>query len=342
MTLFGLQWASPLALYLLPLIALPWFTRTLEKVIVWDKFVPEDPLSNMIGLAFKFLASIVLACLILSLAGPYLPEKKVDRIGEGAEVVVLVDRSRSMDDAFAIKGQLLMASVGKSDSKRRVAKKYLQEFIDKRPDDRFGFVLFSDKALDLLPLTYNKEAIRATVDASALGKGLSETNIANALIKAAEMYEGQTYRGSRIVVLVSDGGQEFSEEDQQRIAALYTKENLTLYWLYMRSVTGMTLDAKPGDNERWTTTPERKLHTFFKSIGNPYLPFEIGSMKSFSEAIDTIDKQQYQTLIVEETLPKEEKAKVFLLIAMLAMILLMLAQMYTAWGVRQAHEIRMN
>ncbi len=338
MTLFGLQWALPLALYLLPLIALPWFTRTLEKVIVWDKFVPEDPLSNMIGLAFKVLASIVLACLILSLAGPYLPEKKIDRIGEGAEVVVLVDRSRSMDDAFAIKGQLLMASVGKSDSKRRVAKMYLQEFIDKRPDDRFGFVLFSDKALDLLPLTYNKETIRATVDASALGKGLSETNIAKALIKAAEMYEGQTYRGSRIVVLVSDGGQEFSEEAQQKIAALYKKENLTLYWLYMRSVTGMTLDAKPGDNERWTTTPERKLHTFFKSIGNPYLPFEIGSMKSFSEAIDTIDKQQYQTLIVEETLPKEEKAKVFLISALALMFLLMLAQVYTAWGVRKAHE----
>lgn len=338
MTLFGLQWASPLALYLLPLLVLPWFTRIQDKTIVWSKFVPVDPLSNLIGFVFKALASIVLASLILSLAGPYLPEKKVDRIGEGAEVVVLVDRSRSMDDAFAIKGQLLMASVGKSDSKRRVAKKYLQEFIDKRPDDRFGFVLFSDKALDLLPLTYNKETIRATVDASALGKGLSETNIAKALIKAAEMYEDQTYRGSRIVVLVSDGGQEFTEEAKQKIAALYKQQNLTLYWLYMRSVTGMTLDAKIGENERWTTTPERKLHTFFKSIGIPYLPFEIGSMKSFSEAIDTIDKQQYQTLIVEETLPREEKAKVFLIIAMLAMLLLMLAQLYTAWGVRKAHQ----
>lgn len=338
MTLFGLQWATPLALYLLPLIALPWFTHKLEKTIVWNKFVPVDPLSNMIGLAFKVLASFVLACLILSLAGPYLPEKKVERIGEGAEVVVLVDRSRSMDDAFAIKGQLLMASVGGSDSKRRVAKKYLQEFIDKRPDDRFGFVLFSDKALDLLPLTYNKATIRATVDASALGKGLSETNIASALIKAAEMFEGQTYRGSRIVVLVSDGGQEFTEEAKQKIAELYKQQNLTLYWLYMRTLTGMTLDSKPGENERWTTTPERKLHAFFKSIGMPYLPFEIGSMKSFSEAIDTIDKQQYQTLIVEETLPREEKAKAFLIVAMLAMLLLMLAQLYTAWGVRKAHQ----
>ncbi|MFT7414690.1 MAG: hypothetical protein ACI9FO_001350, partial [Methylophagaceae bacterium] len=37
MTLFGLQWASPLALYLLPLVVLPWFTRSQEKTIVWSK-----------------------------------------------------------------------------------------------------------------------------------------------------------------------------------------------------------------------------------------------------------------------------------------------------------------
>ena len=338
MILLGLQWSSPWVFYLLPLIVLPWFTRKQEKTVVWSKFVPADPLSNIIGIIFKSLASIVMACLIFSLAGPYVPEKKVERVGKGAEVVILVDRSRSMDDAFAIKGQLLMASVGKSDSKRRVAKKYLLEFVDKRPDDRFGFVLFSDKAMDLLPLTYNKVTIRAAINASALGKGLSETNIANALIKAAEMYQDQTYRGSRIVLLVSDGGQEFTDGVKAKIAQLYKQENLTLYWLYMRSVTGMKLEEKKGDNPRWSTTPERKLHKFFKSLDIPYRPFEIESMKSFSQAIDTIDKQQYQTLIVEETVPKEKKDNAFLMTALVALFLLMLAQFYTAWGVRLAHK----
>lgn len=338
MTLFGLQWTSSWVLYLLPLVALPWFARRQEKTIVWSKFVPIDPLSNMIGFAFRALASLVLACLIISLAGPYVPEKKVERIGEGAEVVVLVDRSRSMDHAFAVKGQLAVGRVGGEDSKRRVAEKYLQEFIDKRPDDRFGFVLFSGKALDLLPLTYNRQTIRATVEASALGKGLSETNIDAALIKAAEMFNGQVYRGSRVVVLVSDGGQEIDEETQQKITALYKQQNLTLYWLYMRTVSGMTLDVTPGESIFWASAPERKLHTYFKSMGIPYIPFELGSMESFSEAIDTIDKQQYQPLIVEETLPRQEEAQPFLVTALILMFLLMLAQFYTAWGVRKAHQ----
>ena len=338
MILFILQWSFPMALWLLPLIILPWFNHNQDKTVAWSEFVPLDPLSKVIGITLKTLASLVLACLIFALAGPYLPEKKIERIGEGAEIVVLVDRSRSMDDAFAIKGPLLMRSVAKSDSKRRIAKKYLIEFVNKRPDDRFGFVLFSSQAIDLLPLTYNKDTILATINASALGKGLSETNIAEALITAAEMYQGQTYRGSRIVLLVSDGGQELDDAAKKQITDLYKRENISIYWLYMRSVTGMTLDVSENDNMLWEDTPERKLHTFFKSLGLPYRAFEIESLKTFSEAISEIDKQEYQTLIVEETLPREQKSKPFFWAALLAMMLLASAQLVTAWGVRKAHE----
>ncbi len=336
--LFDLQWGAAWVLFLLPLVLLPWFRQSQEKTVVWSHFVPIDPLSKLIGATLKLLASVVMACLLLALAKPYIAEQKVERVGEGSEVVILVDRSRSMDDAFAIKGQLLMASVGKSDSKRRVAKKYLLEFVDKRPDDRFGFVLFSDKAVGILPLTYNKEAIRATINANALGKGLSETNISRALIRAAEMYKDQTYRGSRIVLLVSDGGRELSAEAKFKITETYRRENISLYWLYMRSVTGMTLDEAAGDNPRWTDTPERKLHAFFKSIGIPYRSFEIESVKSFSQAINAIDQQQYQTLIVEDTLPRKDMTKPFYLAALIALLLLTLARFYTAWGVRRAYE----
>ena len=65
---------------------------------------------------------------------------------------------------------------------------------------------------------------------------------------------------------------------------------------------------------------------------------EIESVKSFSEAIDTIDQQQQQTLIVEEIVPREKKNEPFLWLAMMTMLILVLAQFYTAWGVRKAHE----
>lgn len=339
MTLLGLQWAVPMMLLLLPLVLLPWFTHNQDKTVAWSHFVPVDPLSNIIGLALKIIASIVIASLILTLAEPYIPEQTVERVGSGAEVVVLVDRSRSMDDPFSTRGKALAVNrtVGKGDSKRRIAQKYLLEFVDKRPDDRFGFVLFSDKALDLLPLSYNKDTIRATINASALGKGLSETNIAQAMIKAAEMYAKETYNGSRTVLLVSDGGQEFSDEDKKTITELYKRETLTLYWIYMRSTAGLSIEEE-SDDDSWKNTPEKRLHKFFKELGIPYKVFEIESVKSFSEAIDTIDKRESQTLIVEEIIPREIKTEPFFWLAMLTMLILVLAQFYTAWGVRKAYE----
>jgi mxaC protein len=339
MTLFGLEWVEPMILLLLPLLLLPWFTHNQDKTVAWSHFVPADPMSKIIGLCLKTLASIVIASLIFTLAGPFVPEKKVERVGKGAEVVILVDRSRSMDDPFSTRGKALAVNrtVGKGDSKRRIAKKYLLEFVDKRPDNRFGFVLFSDKALDLLPLTYNKKSIVATINASALGKGLSETNIARAMIKAAEMYSKEEYHGSRTVLLVSDGGQAFTEENKAKIAALYKRENLRLYWIYMRSTTGLSIEEE-SDDDSWKNTPEKKLHKFFKELGIPYRVFEIESVKSFSEAIDTIDEQQDQTLIVEEVIPRESKTTPFFWLAIITMLILVLAQFYTAWGVRKAHD----
>ena len=338
MMLFDLQWSQPYLLLLLPLLVLPWINHNQEKTIAWAEFVPADPVSKFIGLTLKTLASIVLAGLILALAGPFEPEKKVERVGEGAEIVLLLDRSRSMDDAFAVKHQAALVSVGRKDSKRRVAKGYLTEFVKKRPDDRFGFVLFSSNAIKLLPLTYNKEPVLATINANSLGKGLKDTNMSDALIKAAEMFDGQTYRGSRIVLLVSDGGQLLTEEAKKKITALYNQMNLSLNWIYMSSMQGVTLDADGEDNYLWQDLPERKLHEYFKSIGTPYRAFEAKSLSEFADAMDEIDSQQYQTLIVEETLPREQKHKPFYWLVMIALLLLVMAQVYSAWGVRKAHE----
>lgn len=338
MTLLGLLWAQPWWLLLLPLALLPWFNHNLDKTVAWVELVPVDPLSRVISNLLKLLASSVIAGLLLALAAPELPEQKIERLGEGAEIVLLLDRSRSMDDPFAVKTQAASVSVGGDNSKRRVARDYLTEFVKKRPDDRFGFVFFSTKAINLLPLTYSKDSILATINANALGKGLSDTNMAEALLSSARMFEGEPYRGSRIVLLVSDGGQLLSDEAKAEISKRYKELNLSIYWVYLKSRVEMTLESKDGESALWSDIPERKLHDFFKSIGVPYRAFEAGSLKGFADALDEIDRQQYQTLLVQETLPHEPKADVFLWIALLTMLLLAASHVYTFWGVRKAHE----
>lgn len=335
----ALSWTSPGFFYLLPLALLPWLIHNQSKTIAWSKLLPVDPLSWWINLLLKLLASMIITSLILALAGPHIPEQTVERYGEGAEFVVLLDRSRSMDEIFARPPlNTLRTERRRFKSKRVVSTDYLLEFVEGRPDDRFGYVYFSTRSVEILPLTYNKDAILATIRAGGLGKGISKTNIVEALQLAAKMYEKETYRGSRNVLLISDGGQILSSEEKRRLKKIYEQMNLNLYWIYLRSVRGMTLDESEQDSVLWEDLPERKLHAFFKTLQVPYQAYEAGSLAEYAAAIADIDQQQYQRLLVSERLPKQSRADIFLWLALIGLLGLVTSFWLSYAGVRQAYR----
>lgn len=332
-----IQWALPTALYLLPLVILPWISKNAEKKVVSTSLIPHDPVSDLIGLLLKALGSLVFLCLTLTLAKPYYPEQLVQRLGSGSEIILLVDRSRSMDNPFTSRKDAVAASrtVGKENSKRHIANTYLLDFVDKRPDDRFGFILFSNKALDLLSFTHNHESVKAVIKASSLGKGLSETNIAQALIKSAQMYSKEDYHGQRAVLLISDGGQALSSAQQNLIRDLFQREHITLYWLYVGDRKGLTTENEVNDVAE---TPDKKLHDFFKTLFTPYTGFEIESVNALAETFEAINQQQNGTILVDEILPRKYLTTPILAVAMIASLLLLLTHIYTVWGVRQANH----
>lgn len=335
----ALSWTNPGFFYLLPLALLPWLIHNQSKTIAWSKLLPVDPLSRWINLLLKLLASMIITSLILALAGPHIPEQTVERYGEGAEFVVLLDRSRSMDEIFARPPlNTLRTERLRFKSKRVVSTDYLLEFVEGRPDDRFGYVYFSTRSVEILPLTYNKDAILATIRAGGLGKGISKTNIVEALQLAAKMYEKETYRGSRNVLLISDGGQILSSEEKRRLKKIYEQMNLNLYWIYLRSVRGMTLDESEQHSVLWEDLPERKLHAFFKTLQVPYQSYEAGSLAEYAAAIADIDQQQYQPLLVAERLPKQSRADIFLWMALLGLLLLVASFWLSYAGVHQAYR----
>lgn len=337
--MFELSWTTPEYFLLLPLALLPWFVHNQSKTIVWSKLQPVDALSLWLAWLYKCLVAGVIICLITALSGPYLPEQIVQRYGEGAEFVVLLDRSRSMDEIFARPPlNTLRNERRRFKSKRVVSTDYLVEFVNDRPDDRFGYVYFSTHAIEILPLTYNKEAVLSTIRAGGLGKGISKTDIVEALQLAASMYQKETYRGSRNVLLISDGGQILTTDQKQQLKSTYEQMNLNLYWIYLRSVRGMTLDKTSQDSILWQDLPERKLHDFFKSLAIPYQAYEAGSLEEYAEAIAAIDKQQYLPLIVDERIPKEDKSALWLLLALIGLMVLTLTIWYQYYGVRRAYR----
>src|SRR5262249_8732086 len=162
----------------------------------------------------------------------------VERIGRGAEIVLVLDRSRSMDQGFA-PGRPRNAPNGTGpealdyyfsqtpgrlrDSKGKVARQLLAEFTAQRPQDRFALLVFSTQPMRVLDFTSKPDVVQAAIAAGNVGRGLSETNIGRALEAALELFEDRPYTGSRIVMLVSDGGDRLDPDTRDRLTHALTK-----------------------------------------------------------------------------------------------------------------------
>lgn len=327
---------SPLVLMLAPLSVLPWLIINTEKVIPWDAFTPPDPLSGVIDRTLKALGSLTIISLVAAISGPYIPEYTKEGIATGADFVILLDRSRSMDEPFAVEDSAQKVSRDLSKSKRNAAIKQLKGFVEHRPDERWGFVMFSNKVMPLLPLTQNKEAVLATIQASRLGKGMSETNLAQSMLKAADYFNGEKYRGNRVVLLVSDGGEKFSENEQAQISQTFQSNHLSLYWIYLKAIDDFSLEKMSDEPISWDELPERKLHMFFANMQVPYEVFEADNDAKVTDAFTEINQAQTEKIIVNEIQPKESKAHIFLTIALISLLPLVVVRLYSLWGIEQS------
>jgi Ca-activated chloride channel family protein len=140
---------------------------------------------------------ISLALMIIALARPQLPEGDAKIKASGIDIVVALDLSGSMAaEDFTLRG--------KDVNRLTIAKQVLEEFVDKRPNDRIGLVAFAGQAFIAAPLTLDHAFLLQNLkrldlntipDGTAIGSGLSA-----ALNRLREVKSK-----SKIVILMTDG-----------------------------------------------------------------------------------------------------------------------------------------
>ena len=102
----NLEFAHPQWLWLLPLAALPWLRRSgRDQVHPWLALVPPDRFSTVVDWTVRLAGSLLIAAALMAIAGLQRKEQPFERISRGAEIVVLLDRSRSMDQSLAHRAQ---------------------------------------------------------------------------------------------------------------------------------------------------------------------------------------------------------------------------------------------
>ncbi|HEU6447436.1 MAG TPA: VWA domain-containing protein [Verrucomicrobiae bacterium] len=150
--------------------------------------------------AGTFLATLrwlALALFIVALAQPRLAKSTTEVKASGIDMVVALDLSGSMEmPDFVVNRQRV--------DRLDMAKSVLTQFIDKRPADRIGLVVFGGRAYIASPLTLDHDYLQENVarlrlhmieDNTALGSGLATAVNRLRDLKAK----------SKIVILMTDG-----------------------------------------------------------------------------------------------------------------------------------------
>ena len=312
---------TPWALTLLPLAMIPWFRRGQEPIgYSCLDMVPQDPLSEWIDRGLRLTACATLVLLILGISGPYEREQIIDRIGTGAHIVLLLDRSSSMNENFT--GRYLGAKA--SESKSAMARKLLSEFVERRNHDLFAMVAFAAAPIYVLPLTDDRIAVQAAI-AAAGGRGHGVTNIAPGLAMALDFFSQRPKQGSRIILLVSDGAARIDEQTRDRLRLTFEETGTTLYWIYLRNPTSAPLTVKPS-NPNESTTPEYFLNAFFESMDVPYKAFEAENPDAMEKAIREVERLENLPLPYQEFLPRQDLSSGFFISALIFMLILLAAK----------------
>jgi mxaC protein len=313
----------PLVLWLLPLALLPiLLERSHTRTYSWVDMLPHDPLSNLIGLLLKLLAAVALFSIILGLAGPHSLEQQVERLGVGAQLAIVMDRSASMDDPFAGGAD---GKVG--ETKSVAASRLMTEFVNQRQNDMIGMITFSNSAMYVLPLTESREAILAAIKATA-GNSLFQTNIGGGLTSAVSLFDKVPDSGSRAIILLSDGAGRVGADAQQKLKDWLQRFNITLYWIVLRQPNGISIFnenyVRPDDA---ALPAEIELYDYFKALPTPFSAYEASDPKSLAAAIADINQKEKKPIKYLEKIPGRDFTQLCYLMAAI-MIALLLAVKY--------------
>lgn len=313
----NIDFAQSWALLLLPLALLPLMKSRGDTLLFPNTaWLPANRSGQILGFVWRASALLAIVSIVLALAGPGRAHLQVMRSGQGAEILVLMDRSRSMDERMLTSDWrtldplvLRYQAQSRGQPKGKVARDLLSKFVAERPDDRFALMFFSSNPIHVVPFTRHAEVIQAAIKAGGVGRGLTNTDVGWALNSAIHEFDQRAYAGSRIILLVSDGGAKLEADTRRQLREGLLRNRITLNWIYLRSVGGADFDAI---DDLTSTLPEMALHRFFQGLPTPYKAYQAMSPQDLAQAVSDIGKQQQFPIDLLEQIPRRDYSRYFL------------------------------
>jgi Ca-activated chloride channel family protein len=155
---------------------------------------------------------IALGLFIIALAQPRLTKSETKITASGVDIVVALDMSGSMiSEDFEVHGQRV--------NRFNMARAVLKRFIDQRPNDRIGLVVFATQSYIATPLTLDHDFLAQNLARLQIGTiDENRTAVGSALGTAVNRLR-ELKSKSKIVILMTDG-----QNNSGKIAPLIAAE----------------------------------------------------------------------------------------------------------------------
>ena len=247
---------------------------------------------------YLMIAGVVLS--VLALMRPRIRQTKAGESGQGIDIVLALDVSRSMTaydlpEGMNLKGAECALKSGKLESRIAIACTELEKFIKNRPDDRVGLIAFADHAYMVCPPTLDHGFLLGHMDALQTGDTLSEfTGIAAPLASAVRRLK-TSVSPRRVVVLFTDGGNNIEAElSPLQVAELARQYGVTVYTIGIGGTSSVVRVAFSGGRQRlvkvYSDLNRELLSGIAETSGGHF--FEAKNKAAFAKVMKTIDKME--------------------------------------------------
>lgn len=164
-----------------------------------------------------FLRMTALSLGLFALARPQAGARGEEVITEGIDILLTIDVSSSMKtEDFKPKNRL------------NVAKQVVADFIEARPNDRLGLVVFAAHAVTKCPLTTDHDVLATLLEDVQIGAIEDGTAIGTAIATSVNRLRDSRAK-SRIIILLTDGVNNRGEIDPLTAADLAKTFGIKIY-----------------------------------------------------------------------------------------------------------------
>lgn len=175
------------------------------------------------GRILFFLRLLVVAFTIAALAGPRLANNHIETETPGIDIMLVLDLSWSM---MAVD----MGPPAEKVTRFAIADEVLGDFIQKRPNDRIGLVVFSGVPYLASPLTLNHDWLDENLERLHIGTiGDLGTAIGDAIVVAAKRLKSVPHSRSKVIILLTDGDNNKGEIEPYPAAQLAAAVGAKIY-----------------------------------------------------------------------------------------------------------------